>query len=216
MMRVRLRQFHIKGRKHSKIRLESRIIDLKDFKGLLRKIPIQCFHMLPTWHICWGVSRQFKNYLLWLPFPNPHFLLEAPGQSGCLFYIIVVWSNYLILYIWLPTCPNISPGLLFFSHLCPSYHEGWGSSQNVLQFVCVSLKAVNTGRACASPRLPAPQTIAPAWSLAACHQGGRGPYQPELGGFHPGLVHFWVHPHLGGLAFLTMNITLSTASLQHS
>ena len=21
-----------------------------------------------------------KNYLLWLPFPNPHFLLEASGQ----------------------------------------------------------------------------------------------------------------------------------------
>lgn len=52
MMKVRLRQFHKKGRKHSKIRLQSRIIDVKDFKGLLRKIPTQCFHMLPMWHIC--------------------------------------------------------------------------------------------------------------------------------------------------------------------
>lgn len=39
MMRVRLEQFHIKVGKHSKIRLESRIIDLKSFKGLFKENP---------------------------------------------------------------------------------------------------------------------------------------------------------------------------------
>ena len=90
MMRVRLRQFHIKGREHSKIGLESRIIALKDLKSLFRKIPTQCFHMLPMLRGIQAVPETRngliiilnfpKNYLLQLPFPNPPFLLEAPGQ----------------------------------------------------------------------------------------------------------------------------------------
>ena len=99
MMRVRLRQFHIKGREHLKIGLESRIIALKDLKSLFRKIPTQCFHMLPMLRGIQAVPEtrnsliiilNFPKKILRLPFSNPPSPLKPQDKSGCLFYIIVV------------------------------------------------------------------------------------------------------------------------------